>query len=73
MDKLEKCRCGNKKPKLEFRLLIDPPRKIRKQSWQVKCLTCDISGPKRESKADAVISWNDLITVPKPMKILDAD
>ena len=58
---LEKCRCGNTKPKLNFNLSIDPPKKVRKRTWQVICLTCDIRGPKRNSSSEAVKDWNNLV------------
>lgn len=60
--KLLKCKCGNTKPKLNFTLSIDPPKKVRKRSWQVVCMTCDIRGPKRNINTEAVNDWNSLMS-----------
>lgn len=66
MSVLTKCRCGNTKPKLDFVLSVDPPKKVRSRYWQVSCKTCGISGPKRDKNTEAINDWNDLVgEIPK--------
>ena len=61
MTDLGKCICGNKKPKVNFRLLIDPPKKVRKKEYQVTCMSCGVSGQNRINIKDAMDSWNSLV------------
>jgi len=61
MSVLVKCKCGNTKPKLDFALSVDPPKKVRSKTWQVVCKTCGISGPKRNSNSEAIKDWNNLV------------
>jgi len=58
---LVKCICGNKKPKVNFRLLIDPPKKVRKKEYQVTCLSCGIAGQNRDTIKEAMDGWNLLL------------
>lgn len=59
---LRKCICGNKKPKLNFSIDIDPPKKVRGQFWQVICHTCDARGAKRKTQKGALECWNSPMT-----------
>ena len=59
---LRKCICGNKKPKLNLSINLDPPKKIRGQFWQVICQTCGASGSKRPTQKSALECWNNPLT-----------
>lgn len=61
MSVLTKCICGNTKPKLDFMLSVDPPKKVRSRIWQVVCKTCGVSGQKRNNSSEAINGWNNLV------------
>lgn len=68
---LTKCICKNQKPKVRFELTIDPPKKVRRKTWQVVCLTCGARGPNRDNQDDAVKDWNYMVGDRKQLNDID--